>query len=40
MDEVLQAIDGDDLAFAAFIRAPDNGDFVVFADGDGADLNM
>ena len=38
MDEVFQAIDGGDFAFAAFVGASHDGDFVVFADGDGADL--
>jgi hypothetical protein len=38
VDEVFQAVNGGDFAFAAFVGASDNGDFVVFADGDGADL--
>ena len=38
MDEVLQTVYGGNLAFAAFVGAPNNGDFVVFANGDGADL--
>lgn len=38
MNEVFEAVDGNDFAFAAFIAAADDGDFVVFADGDGSDL--
>ncbi len=38
MDEVFQAVDGGDFAFAPFVGASYNGDFVVFADGNGADL--
>jgi hypothetical protein len=38
VDEVLEAVDGGDFAFAALVGAADDGDFVVFADGDGSDL--
>jgi hypothetical protein len=38
VDEVLEAVDGGDFAFAALVGPADNGDFVVFADGDGSDL--
>ena len=34
MDDVFEAVDGGDGAFAAFVRAADDGDFVVFADWD------
>lgn len=33
VDDILKAIDGDDFAGAAFVGAADDGDFVVFADG-------
>ncbi len=35
---VFQAVDGRDGAFAAFVATAYDGDFVVFAYGDGADL--
>ena len=38
VDDVLETVDGGDLALAALVAAADDGDFVVFADGDGADL--
>lgn len=38
MYDVLEAVDGGDFAGAAFVGAADDGDFVVFADGDAADL--
>jgi len=38
MDNVFETVDGDDFAFAAFAGAAGYQDFVVFADGDGADL--
>lgn len=38
VDDVLQAVNGDDLAFTALERAAGDDDLVVFADGDGADL--
>ena len=37
---VFESVDGGDGAFAAFVRATYDGDFVVFADGDGADLGV
>ena len=40
MDKVFQTVDGDDLAFAAFVRAAFDDYFVVFADGDCADLEV
>ena len=36
--DVLEAVDGGDFAFAAFVRATLDDYFVVFADGDCADL--
>ena len=38
VDDIFQAIDGGDGAFAAFVGAADYGNFVVFADWDCADL--
>jgi len=38
MHHVFEAVDGGDRAFAPFIAAAHDGDFVVFADGDGTDL--
>lgn len=38
MDEVLQSVDRGDLAFAAFLRTSNNGDFVVLANGDASNL--
>lgn len=38
VDDVLEAVDGGDLALTALVGATDNGDLVVLADGDGADL--
>ena len=38
MDEVLETVNGYDLAFSAFVRATDYENFVVFPDGDAADL--
>lgn len=38
VDEVLQSVHGRDLAFTALVGASHNGDFVVFSDGDAADL--
>lgn len=38
--DVLQAVDADDFALAALVGAPDDGDFVVFADGYRADLDV
>lgn len=38
VDDVLETVDGSDLALTALVGATDNGDLVVFADGDGADL--
>lgn len=38
MDDVFETVDGGDLAIASFVGAAGYGDFVVFADGDGADL--
>lgn len=33
VDEVLETIDGSDLAFSALIRAAHDCDFIVFTDG-------
>lgn len=38
VDDVLEAVDGGDLALGALVGAADDGDLVVLADGDGADL--
>jgi len=38
VDDVFEAVDGDDFALAAFVGAARDEDFVVFADGDRADL--
>ena len=38
VDDIFETIDGGDLALAAFVGTADDGNFVVFADGDGADL--
>lgn len=38
VDHVLETVDGGDLALAALVRATDDGDLVVLADGNAADL--
>jgi hypothetical protein len=38
VDDVLEAVDGSDLALLALLGAADNGDLVILADGDAADL--
>lgn len=38
MDEEFQSVDGCDLAFAALVGSSDNCDFVVFSNGDAANL--
>lgn len=38
VDDVLEAVDGGDLALTALVGATDDGDLVVLADGDAADL--
>jgi hypothetical protein len=38
LDEVLETVDGGDLALAALVGAPNDGDFVILADGNGSDL--
>lgn len=38
LDEVLETVDGRDLALTALVGATDNGDLVILADGDGSDL--
>lgn len=38
VNHVLETVDGGDLALAALVRATDDGDLVVLADGDAADL--
>lgn len=40
VDDVLEAVDGGDLALGALVGATDDGDLVVLADGDGADLRL
>ena len=39
VNDVFEAVDGGDLALAAFVGAALDDDFVVFADGESADLN-
>lgn len=38
VDDVLETVDGGDLALAALVGATDDGDLVILADGDAADL--
>lgn len=38
VDHVLETVHGGDLALTALVGATDNGDLVVLADGDAADL--
>lgn len=38
VNHILETVDGGDLALAALVRATDDGDLVVLADGDAADL--
>lgn len=38
VDDIFQTVDGGDLALGALVGAADNGDLVVLADGDGADV--
>ena len=38
VDDVLETVDGGDLALTALVGATDDGDLVVLADGDAADL--
>lgn len=38
MDDVFQTVDGCDFALGVLVGATDDADFVVFADGDRADL--
>lgn len=38
VDEILETVDGCDFAFPTLVGASHNGDFVVFSDGDAADL--
>lgn len=40
VDDVFQTVDGGDLALTALVGATDDGDFVVLADGDGANLGL
>lgn len=40
VDGPLQTVDAGDLALTTLVCAADDGDFVVLADGDGADLNI
>jgi hypothetical protein len=40
VDGVLETVDAGDLALTTLVGAPDDGDFVVLADGDGSDLEM
>lgn len=38
VDDVFETVDGGDLALVALVGTTDNGDLVVLADGDAADL--
>lgn len=38
VDDVLEAVDGGDLSLTALVGATDNGDLIILADWDGADL--
>lgn len=38
VDEVLETVDGGDLALLALVGTTDNGDLVILADGESADL--
>lgn len=38
VDDVFETVDGCDFAFTTFVGAAGDDDFVIFADGDGADL--
>jgi hypothetical protein len=40
VDNPLETVDGGDLALTALVGATDDGDLVVLADGDGADLSQ
>jgi hypothetical protein len=40
VDDVFEAVDGEDFAFAAFVAAAFDHDLVVFAEGDCADLEV
>lgn len=39
VDDVFETVDGGDLAFATFVGASNNENFVVLSDGDRSDLN-
>ena len=38
VDDILEAVDGGDLSLTALVGATDNGDLIILADWDGADL--
>ena len=40
VDDVFETVDGSDLALTTFVGASHDKDFVVFSDGDGADLGV
>jgi hypothetical protein len=40
VDNPLETVDGGDLALTTLVGATDDGDLVVLADGDGADLSQ
>lgn len=40
VDNPLETVDGGDLALTTLVGATDDGDLVVLADGDGADLQQ
>lgn len=38
VDDILEAVDGGDLSLTALVGTTDNGDLIILADWDGADL--
>lgn len=38
LDEILETVDGGDLALTSLVGAADDGDFVILADGNRSDL--
>lgn len=40
MDDPFLAVDGNDSSFTTFVGSSGDDDFIVFADGNGADLEL
>ncbi len=40
VNDVLETVDGGDLSLTALVGATDNGDLIILADWDGADLAL